>query len=414
MKKKLIMILALVVSTLTGAAADKAYIEDFSIKAGETKLIAVNLDSERSDLKRIDGTISMPAGLTVENQGTKTDYHWMTPDDTRTNGAIAQYAPDSEQMAVVGLLETCNPGTGAIAYIKVTAAVDLPGTCTITLSDFTATTEGGETVSIGSENCTVTCSGKAVEFFFSPAALTMAAGSQAEVEVKMDNTLGISGLQAVLITSDGLSIVSVKKGSRVPGLRNNDGRIMTLGNVSGNEGTVFTVTLQAADGFSGTATLTATELAATTSSAQSLQASDIKLTVTVLGPSDVVLNAADDNSQTLKQLDGQQANVTLTRTLEAGGWNTFAVPFSLTLSEAADKGITAVKELSGSSFTDGELKMDFTNATAIEAGKPYLVMVSSDLKNPTFSNVTVSKDAVKTETSAVDFVPTLGKTLGPR
>ena len=102
--------------------------------------------------------------------------------------------------------------------------------------------------------------------------------------------------------------------------------------------------------------------------------------------------------------------MTLTRTLQTGGWNSFAVPFDISSEELSAKGITA-KELTGSSLLDGALTLNFTEAASIEAGKPYLVKVAETLENPTFGRVLVKKDALTTETAAVNFVPTLGKTL---
>ena len=121
----------------------------------------------------------------------------------------------------------------------------------------------------------------------------------------------------------------------------------------------------------------------------------------------LTLDETEDNSSTLTTYDGQKANVTLTRTLQTGGWNTFCVPFSV----ATPSGWT-VKELTASSFDSGTeaLSLTFGNATSIVAGTPYLVKVTSTIENPTFDGVTISKDAVTTETTAVDFVPTLGLT----
>ena len=121
----------------------------------------------------------------------------------------------------------------------------------------------------------------------------------------------------------------------------------------------------------------------------------------------VTLSEATDNSTTLTTYDGQVANVTLTRTLQTGGWNTFCVPFST----ATPTGWT-VKELTASEFNSstGALSLTFATAASIVAGTPYLVKVTSTVENPTFEGVTVSKTAVTTETTAVDFVPTLGLT----
>ena len=115
-----------------------------------------------------------------------------------------------------------------------------------------------------------------------------------------------------------------------------------------------------------------------------------------------------DNSATLTTYNGKKVDVTIGRTLQAGVWNTFAVPFATTIPSG-----WTVKQLTASSYNSGtkELELTFGDATSIEAGKPYLVKVTSNAENPTFSAVTVSKDPVPVSTDAVDFIPTLGKTL---
>jgi len=119
------------------------------------------------------------------------------------------------------------------------------------------------------------------------------------------------------------------------------------------------------------------------------------------------LDEAADNSPVLATKDGQQANVSLTRTLQTGGYNTFAVPFSM----AKPEGWT-VKELSSASFADGVLTLNFSNALSIVAGKPYLVKVgaTTNLSASAFTDVTISEDAVPFTSTNVDFIPTLGAT----
>ncbi len=146
---------------------------------------------------------------------------------------------------------------------------------------------------------------------------------------------------------------------------------------------------------------------------------------------ELALSEANDNTATLDEWDGYEADVTLTRTLTASGWNTFALPFSIDATKytalqtvLSSQSITiAVKELSESTLKDGTLTLAFTNATEIKAGQPYLVRVSKDLNlaslqtalallslpNP-FAGVEISKTLVPTETTYADFIPTLGKT----
>ena len=123
------------------------------------------------------------------------------------------------------------------------------------------------------------------------------------------------------------------------------------------------------------------------------------------------LDEAADNSPLLAKKDGQEANASLTRTLQAGGYNTFAAPFAIGSDVLTAKGITA-KELTASAFDSKTdvLSLTFATVTSLEAGKPYLVKVGTNVENPTFEGVTISSTATTTETEAVDFIPTLGVT----
>ena len=119
----------------------------------------------------------------------------------------------------------------------------------------------------------------------------------------------------------------------------------------------------------------------------------------------LALNEVDDNTAKLDEWNGYEADVTLTRTLQTGSYNTFALPFSA----AIPTGWT-VKELSSATLENSTLTLNFQDATSIEAGKPYLVKVTDAAVNPTFDGVIISKDAVPYTSTNVDFIPTLGKT----
>ena len=126
---------------------------------------------------------------------------------------------------------------------------------------------------------------------------------------------------------------------------------------------------------------------------------------------DLELREENTNTTVLAEWDGYEADVTLTRTLQTGGWNTFAAPFST----AIPSGWT-VKKLTSATFADGTLTLNFDNAANIEAGKPYLVKVAAntDLSTAPFTGAIVSKDAQPfTSSTDVDFIPTLGRTTIP-
>ena len=145
----------------------------------------------------------------------------------------------------------------------------------------------------------------------------------------------------------------------------------------------------------------------------------------------LALSEADDNTAALAEWNGYEADVTLTRSLVAGGWNTLAVPFDIseanytqlqTLLTTKD-GSIILKQLSSSELSGNTLTLNFTNANEIKAGQPYLVKVSSSvnlatlpaalallsLPNP-FAGVIISKTAAPSETAYADFIPTLGLT----
>ncbi len=122
------------------------------------------------------------------------------------------------------------------------------------------------------------------------------------------------------------------------------------------------------------------------------------------------LKETTDNSTWLSE-NSEPANIRLDRTLQTGGWNTFCSPFSISSTDLTAMGITA-KTLSSSTFDNatGKLTLNFANATSIEAGKPYLVKVNATVQNPTFENVSTVSSTTPTETTYADFIPTLGRT----
>ena len=122
------------------------------------------------------------------------------------------------------------------------------------------------------------------------------------------------------------------------------------------------------------------------------------------------LKETNDNSTWLSG-NSEPANIRLDRTLQTGGWNTFCSPFSISSTDLTAMGITA-KTLSSSTFDNatGKLTLNFANATSIEAGKPYLVKVNATVQNPTFENVPTVSTTTPTETTYADFIPVMNPT----
>ena len=148
---------------------------------------------------------------------------------------------------------------------------------------------------------------------------------------------------------------------------------------------------------------------------------------TTLEANNIGLLDDGDNSGIITDNDKKECNVTLVdRTLwKDGDWNTLCLPFAVGNADAGDghhfdgtslEGAT-VMTLSDASFVDGTLTLNFTDATCIDAGKPYIIKWNKaddydnnasayDLTNPVFSGVTVSKDLINVKTEYVTFTGT--------
>lgn len=97
--------------------------------------------------------------------------------------------------------------------------------------------------------------------------------------------------------------------------------------------------------------------------------------------------------------DVAAANVKLERTLSSDYWNTLCLPFGMTAEqvEATFGAGTKITEFNGT--VEGTTMM-FDNATAIEAGKPYLIKPARTTANPTIEGVTLSSAGPATIASA--------------
>ena len=280
LKKKLLIRLTMAVALLLCyagmATATNVSINDFSIKAGQTLEITLNLDTEASDITLIQGSISLPQGLTfVENAyGYKQS---AKAEGSRIENAFANLNVKTGVIAVSSTSGKCfTPGTGAIAHFKVKATADLASTTTVELIDFEQRTADKTWSTVEQTiNATVTLEGDSSDdgddeepasdklfcsFAENPIAIT--AGETKDIEVLLTNGMKLSGFQAKLTPSEGLSIVNVTNGNRLDGWQFNNNRIMATGDITGNEGAIFTITLKANDSFLGMTNLKITNLEA--------------------------------------------------------------------------------------------------------------------------------------------------------
>ena len=99
-----------------------------------------------------------------------------------------------------------------------------------------------------------------------------------------------------------------------------------------------------------------------------------------------------------------------------GKWNTLVLPFDIDDLSGTDLYMSDLdlRTLSASSYdaTTKTLKLTFTEATKIEAGKPYIIRSKNEhtgyteLSDPTFMNVTINATDNSVQTDVVDFIGT--------
>ena len=122
------------------------------------------------------------------------------------------------------------------------------------------------------------------------------------------------------------------------------------------------------------------------------------------------------NTAVLADWHGYEADITLQRTLKAGSWNTLAVPFNVSsqmLTYLTSTYGMQVKQLASTSLSGETILLNFSDASEMVAGTPYLVKVTTDydFSARALPNVEVSQELNPVETEYADFIPTLGKTL---
>ena len=124
----------------------------------------------------------------------------------------------------------------------------------------------------------------------------------------------------------------------------------------------------------------------------------------------IELANAANNATVIADNNGKLTNVTLAdRTLtKDGNWNTICLPFNVTAAQLAETthpfyGATIMEMQNTTSLENGVLTLNFATATAIEAGKPYLIKWASgsDIVAPVFNGVTITS-TTPTEVTSTD------------
>ena len=294
--KTLLSMLAMVVMGSTVAVAEnKVYISDFSIAAGDETEIAINFDTDATDIRGIEGTITLPAGLTAGDNATKAD-------DTRAAGLLNNFNRTTGLFKIRGMVSSnvITGTTGAVAYLKVKADASLAATSIIKLSSFKIEHSDGTKEDATTANATVTCTSATPSvntLAADPAEIGLFAGGEAEFTVSLNNEEAITGLQATLELPTGVT-ATVTKSDRLTGAiwqyNATTGAIKYWGAsaLAGNEGAIFTVKLTADDTFTTPAKVTLSDVKLTNSKSQSITVDPIVINIVDADPFAALVNKA--------------------------------------------------------------------------------------------------------------------------
>lgn len=194
-------------SAFSAYADNKAYVEDFSIGAGETKQVTVVLDND-DVMSSVIIDVTLPEGLKIVDGTAKKETTRLRDQDQ----ALSIDNPDKDQTWRITILERNNNtiagNSGAVCYFSVTAdntfAVDAQITATGNGSVWDSANGKALSYDLGETTSKVQCMSYSLT---SPSKLMLRSGDTGTVEVALNNVDGIAGLQADIEMPEGLSVV---------------------------------------------------------------------------------------------------------------------------------------------------------------------------------------------------------------
>lgn len=127
----------------------------------------------------------------------------------------------------------------------------------------------------------------------------------------------------------------------------------------------------------------------------------------------ISLDEMAENNTVIAANEGFAADIQLSRSFLGGMYNTVCAPFTANAQQLENAFGSGYELLAMSEATlDGAvLTLNFTAATSMEAGKPYLVRPNADIANPKFLGVTISEtEPIDVTGENADFIGTFIQT----
>ena len=315
--KTLLSMLVMLFAGMTAQADNKVYIDDFSIATTDGEVeIALNLTNDATDIRGLEGTITLPAGLTISNDGYGTNQRTKA-DDTRAAGFMQNFTPSTGLIKLRGIMSAnvIAGNEGAVLYVKVKADETLARTSIIKLSNFTIEHSNGtkEAASVADAVVTRTDAPAATDAMIAvPAEVNLKAGGTAEVTVELENETAVTGFELKVQLPAGVTAEAAKEARLTGPVFNYNkeiGQIVYWGPaaISGNSGAIFKLTLTADETFTADAKLLLTNIVVTNTSAASIN----------LDPVVVTLKTFDADAEAAEKAALQQAIDDLKATIAA-------------------------------------------------------------------------------------------------
>ena len=265
MQRMAALMLVLIGSISTSLADTKLYIEDFSIAAGETKKVAVCLDTDESTIYHVGMTLTLPAGLQFVADGNNIKTELI---GDRTGGLTMESDKTSGKIIFNDLMRASaiNAGNGPIFYVYVKES-GMAAVGNITISNAQLKRQDKSNVeNIVVNGATVTKSGgsaSGMTVAFAESDFTMEAGETKTLAVTLDNEgKTVQGFQANLELPNGWTAEVTGPRGKVT-YNSSTGRIMNTDGISGSSGAVLNIKLTASTTFAGSAQIKLTGVKAT-------------------------------------------------------------------------------------------------------------------------------------------------------
>lgn len=133
--------------------------------------------------------------------------------------------------------------------------------------------------------------------------------------------------------------------------------------------------------------------------------------VKIIKLGEITLNEKNNSSDAIKANNGTICTVKTVRTLKANIWNTLCLPFDVNKDLLETTFDTNVELRVFDEYDDATYTMKFKTPenNSIAAGTPFLIKVNAEIKDPTFTGVTISDIAAQANgNDGVSFVGTYG------